>query len=260
MESNNGTNAPVEQEAEQNVSAAIITDQEGNRSDVSNNEPKAVITRQVEGDNAPEVGDAADAEADDTDEADGEGDEKEKPNSSLDLESALKEVSKLRKESAKYRVEARTLREKIEKEQKEAERAKMDEVQRLQSEREEFEKLYLDAKTNNEKLETQYALQGKVANPKSAILLLDKSKHYSEDGELNLESFFEDYPEQQPIAKSGSGQQSSKPEMVDAPKVPSGRTVRPKSLSREAIMNMSDEEYQSRREEIYQAYRDGRLN
>ena len=181
--------------------------------------------------------------------------------STLDADAAQKELSKVRKEAAKYRTKLRELETKVEGERKNQERSKMEESERLKAEKAEIEAKLNEREQALAQTLLQIELQGKVANPKAAIKLLDDN-HFDADGAIDLDAFFKDFPELKPQATKQSGGTNNVE--LDAPsnppEVPSGRNSEPRTkLTRADIAAMTPEQYKEGRQEIYRAIKEGRL-
>lgn len=75
-----------------------------------------------------------------------------------------------------------------------AERAKLDEVERVKAEKADLEKKAADAEARAIAAERRAALTGKVADASAALKLLDPEKHLDSDGNVNTEALLTDYP------------------------------------------------------------------
>lgn len=180
--------------------------------------------------------------------------------SKLDYEAALKELEKTRRESAKYRTKLRELEEKSENERKVNERAKMEETERIKAEKADIEQQLQAREKEFKQLNTQIELQGKVVNPKAAVKLLEDN-HYNADGDIDFDAFFADYPELKPQPTETRGGANVESAPTNPPDVSSGRNEKPRNkLTVAEVANMSVEQYRERRNEIFQAMREGGLN
>ena len=201
---------------------------------------------------------ALDTQAQDTEQQ--ESQQSTETKSTLDAESALKELEKTRREAAKYRTKLRDLEATVEKERTEAERAKLDESERLKAEKADVEKRLQEREQALAEASMALELQGKVSNPKAVIRLLE-DKHFDADGNPDLDVFFNDYPEFkiQATEKSG-GTDVELNAPTNPPEVSSGRNTSPRTkLTRADIAEMSAAEYAKNRTEILRAMKEGRL-
>ena len=150
-----------------------------------------------------------------------------------------RERTKLRKE---VETELETARAEAEK------RAQMSVAERLETEKKELEAKLAEAEQRTKQADLKEQLLGKVSNVKAAMKLLDDS-HRTEEGAVDLERFFADYPEQKPAEASPS----------PALNIPGARSTKEQPLSKEQIGEMTAEEFAKRRDEIYAALREGRV-
>lgn len=119
-------------------------------------------------------------------------------------------VEKLRAENAKRRKEAQTLKEQLEEKDKAAERAKLDEVERMKAEKADLEEKLTQAQQQSQRAEWKASLAGKVANADAALKLLDEERHVDDDGNILVDKLLEDYdflaPKQEgPTPTTGAG-------------------------------------------------------
>lgn len=77
---------------------------------------------------------------------------------------------------------------------KAAERAKLDEVERVKAEKADIEKRAQEAEARAVAAERRAALTGKVADPAAALKLIDAEQHLTEDGNVNVDALLESYP------------------------------------------------------------------
>ena len=103
-------------------------------------------------------------------------------------------VEKLRKENASYRTKAKEAQEAAEKAKTDAERAKLDDIERLKAEKADAEKRAAEIEARAIAAERRAALTGKVADPQAALKLLDESEHLGDDGSVNVDKLLESYP------------------------------------------------------------------
>ena len=75
-----------------------------------------------------------------------------------------------------------------------AERAKLDEVERLQAEKADADKRIADLEAAKTAAERRASLTGKVADPEAALKLLDESVHLTEDGSIDTDALLKSYP------------------------------------------------------------------
>lgn len=118
-------------------------------------------------------------------------------------------VEKLRAENARYRTRAKEAQEAAEAAKIAAERAKLDEVERLKAELADRDKAIEEAQAARLNAERQAALTGKVADATAALKLLDPDKHLTDDGLVDTDALLADYPflapNKPPSTVSGSG-------------------------------------------------------
>lgn len=81
-----------------------------------------------------------------------------------------------------------------------AERAKLDEVERVKAEKVDLEKKAAEAEARAVAAERRAALTGQVADAAAALKLLDEAKHLNEDGTVNATALLADYPFLKPPA------------------------------------------------------------
>ena len=164
------------------------------------------------------------------------------------MEKAVKE--RLERERKKLQSEWEAEQKKV------AERAKMDEQQRLAAEKADLEEALNTERTQLQTLRQELAIRDalgtKVRSVTKALKLFDPEVHMA-DGEVLVEKFLEDYPEEAP------GQETGETTPPSGAKIPSPRSGTPSPLSREEIANMSAEEYEKRRDEITKALAEGRI-
>lgn len=103
-------------------------------------------------------------------------------------------VEKLRKENATYRTKAKAAEEAAAKARLDAERQKLDEVERLKAEKADADKRVAELEAKATAAERRAALTGKVADPTAALKLLDPEQHLTEDGSVNVDALLETYP------------------------------------------------------------------
>ena len=103
-------------------------------------------------------------------------------------------VEKLRKENATYRNKAKAAQEAAEKAKTDAERSKLDEVERLKAEKADADKRLADLEQKATAAERRAALTGKVADPVAALKLLDPEAHLDGDGNVNTDALLKSYP------------------------------------------------------------------
>src|SRR5690554_6065961 len=103
-------------------------------------------------------------------------------------------VEKLRKENATYRTKAKAAEEAAEKARLDAERQKLDEVERLKAEKADAEKRAAEIEARAIAAERRATLTGKVADPTAALKLLDEETHLDAEGNINLDALLKDYP------------------------------------------------------------------
>ncbi len=121
----------------------------------------------------------------------------------LSPEDMAKELAKVRKEAASYRTRAKELQDAAEKAKTEAERSKLDEVERLKAEKADAEKAVAEAKADAARARQLAALTGKVADAEAALKLLDPDKHLDAKGAVKLDDFLTTYPFLKPAATPG---------------------------------------------------------
>ena len=85
---------------------------------------------------------------------------------------------------------------------KAAERAKLDESERLKAELEDARKRASEIEERAVNAERRAALTGKVADPIAALKLLDADKHLTEEGDVNPDALLADYPFLKPTPRS----------------------------------------------------------
>jgi hypothetical protein len=112
----------------------------------------------------------------------------------LTLDEAVAALKAANNEAAKYRIKAREAREATEKAKQEAERAKLDDLERVQLEKADLEKQLEAERDKAQRALRKSELVGKAADADAALRLLDADKHINEDGSINQEAFFTDYP------------------------------------------------------------------
>jgi len=179
--------------------------------------------------------------------------------STLDGEAAIKELEKVRKEAAKYRTKLRDLEAQSAEREKEAARAKLDETERLKAEKQDIADQLTKRENEFKQLNTQLSLQGKVTNPKAAVKLLEDN-HYTADGDVDLDAFFEDYPEQKPRPTAERGGADVETAATNPPDVSSARNEQPRTkITRAEVAKMTAAQYQERRAEILEAMKSGKL-
>jgi len=100
-------------------------------------------------------------------------------------------VEKLRKESATYRTKLRQLEEAAEQAKKEAERAKMDDLQKLQAELEDARKAAQEKDQLLRRERDARALTGRVVDVDAALRLLDDD--FRNDDGVDVDAFLEKY-------------------------------------------------------------------
>lgn len=146
-------------------------------------------------------------------------------------------VEKLRKENATYRTKAKNAEEAAEKAKTNAERAKLDEVERLKAEKADVDKKLAEIEARAVAAERRAALTGKVADPAAALKLLDPDKHLDGDA-VNVEALLADYPFLAPAKEPGVN-------------IPGARTARQSTLTHEDIARMTPEQVNERWTEIH---------
>lgn len=92
-------------------------------------------------------------------------------------------VEKLRKENATYRTKAKEAAELAERVKLEAERAKLDEVERLKAEKADAEKAAETAKAEAARARHLIALAGKVVDPEDALAIAERAGLVTDDGD-----------------------------------------------------------------------------
>ena len=104
-------------------------------------------------------------------------------------------VEKLRKENASYRQKAKKAEEAAEAARLSAEREKLDEVERLKAEKADAEKRAAEIEARAVAAERKAALtKAKVVDEDAALKLLDPERHLTDDGSVNADALFADYP------------------------------------------------------------------
>lgn len=102
-------------------------------------------------------------------------------------------VTKLREENARYRTRAKEAQEAAEKARLDAERQKLDEVERLKAEKADAEKKAAEIEARAVAAERKAALTGKVADPVAALKLLEDT-HLDDEGNVLVDKLLEAYP------------------------------------------------------------------
>ena len=107
---------------------------------------------------------------------------------------ALAALEAARKEAASYRTKLKAAQDATTAAQTAAERAKLDEIERIKAERADAESKAAAAEARATAAERRATLTGKVADPTAALKLLDEAKHVNEDGTVDPEKLLADYP------------------------------------------------------------------
>jgi len=92
-------------------------------------------------------------------------------------------VEKLRKENATYRTKAKEAAELAERVKLEAERAKLDEVERLKAEKADAEKAAQEARAEAARARHLMTLAGKVVDPEDALAIAERAGLVTDDGD-----------------------------------------------------------------------------
>lgn len=147
-------------------------------------------------------------------------------------------VERLRKENANYRTKAKQAEEAAAKAKIDAERQKLDEVERLKAEKADSDKRLAEIETRAVNAERKAALTGRVADPTAALKLLDPDKHLT-DGEVNVDALLATYPFLAP-APAGVN-------------IPGARTSKTAALTAEDIARMTPEQINERWQDVQAA-------
>lgn len=133
-------------------------------------------------------------------------------------------VEKLRKENASYRTKAKQLEEAAEKARVEAERSKLDEVERLKAEKSDAEKAAAEARAEALRTRHLVALAGKVAgDPEDALLIAERAGLVTDEG-VDVEALLKAKPYLAPTTPGSAP--------IDAPRGRAGRTYSDEDLKR----------------------------
>lgn len=170
-------------------------------------------------------------------------------------------VRDLRSEAAARRVEANTLKEKVDT----YEREKLTDLEKLQAD---IRKLNEDVLPEKDKtirqLQVQVAAaQSGVVDPDAVVQLLDWSKV---DGGMSINDAINDLLESKPYLKATAQTTPlptpttpTTPPSTTAPGAPGTPTTQAQSFTQQQIANMSEGEYEANREAIFAALTSGRL-
>lgn len=133
-------------------------------------------------------------------------------------------VKKLRKENASYRTKAKQLEEAAEKARVEAERSKLDEVERLKAEKADAEKAAAEARAEALRTRHLVALAGKVAgDPEDALLIAERAGLVTDEG-VDVDALLKAKPFLAPTTPGSAP--------IDAPRGRAGRTYSDEELKR----------------------------
>ena len=196
--------------------------------------PQEAVNAEVETEELEEVSEEVESEE--------EGlEEDAEPRTKLDGEAARREVDRLRKESAKYRTRLNAYKAEMAEKEKAAERAKLSEIERVKAEKEDLAKEFDALKRQLHQSNLKTKLAGRVVDPDTALLLLEKhgDEFFDADGEPDVDFFLQEYPYMAQVqAASQSGE--AKPKVpAEAPRLPSARNERPPSIKREDLVELA---------------------
>lgn len=120
-------------------------------------------------------------------------------------------VEQLRRENAKYRVEAKKQAEEAERIKREAERAEMEEAERLKAELQDAKEALEKERSTNTTLQRRQELAGKVIDVDAALKLLDPDAHVKPDGTIDLDAFYDQHPFMRPQGQGKSAVPAGNP-------------------------------------------------
>lgn len=150
-------------------------------------------------------------------------------------------VEKLRKENATYRTKAKQAQEAAEKARIEAERQKLDEVERLKAEKADAEKAAQEARAEAARARHLIALAGKVVDPEDALAIAERAGLVTEDG-VDVEALLKAKPYLAPPTQAGVT-------------IPGARNAKRPALTLEDINKMTPEQVNERWDDIQALYK-----
>lgn len=150
-------------------------------------------------------------------------------------------VEKLRKENATYRTKAKEASEAAERIKLEAERAKLDEVERLKAEKADAEKAALEARAEAARARHLMTLAGKVVDPEDALALAERAGLVTEDG-VDVDALLKAKPYLAPPTQAGVT-------------IPGARNAKRPALTLEDINKMTPEQVNERWDDIQALYK-----
>jgi hypothetical protein len=147
-------------------------------------------------------------------------------------------VEKLRKENATYRTKAKEAAEKADKARTEAERAKLDEVERLKVERADALKEAEAARAEAKRTRHLITLAGKVTDPEDALLIAERAGLVTDDG-VDLDALLKAKPYLAPPQPGVN--------------IPGARTSKTAALTPEDVQRMTPDQINERWAEVQTA-------
>lgn len=141
-------------------------------------------------------------------------------------------VEKLRKENASWRKKYQESEEAKTAAAKEAERAKMDDLQKLQAELEDTRKLATERESLLKRERDARALTAQVVDVDAALKLID-DEHRNDDGSINLDAFLDKYA-------------FLKPASAEAPAEPPRRTPPANATKVDAATPLTAEDFRNK--------------
>lgn len=165
--------------------------------------------------------------------------------STLTLEAAQKELERARKEAARYRTQLREREEADAKAAEEKRQAELTAEERAREAEAKAQEAIAAADARVQAAERKAALTGKVADATAALKLLDPEAHLNEDGTVNTEALLESYPFLAVTTPAPAGK---------TPAPGAGGTA-PKPTTIADLENLTPEEFEKRRAEIYAGLR-----
>lgn len=153
-------------------------------------------------------------------------------------------VEKLRKENAAYRTRAKEASEAAERIKLEAERAKLDEVERLKAEKADAEKAAQEARAEAARARHLMTLAGKVVDPEDALAIAERAGLVTDDG-VNVDELLKAKPYLAPPQAHGVN-------------IPGARNAKKPTLTLEDINKMKPHEINERWDEVQAALKGAR--
>lgn len=164
--------------------------------------------------------------------------------STLPPEGLQKELERARKEAASYREKLRAKEAAEEAAAEAARRKSLTAEQRAAEAEQKAEQAIKDAAERVAQAERRAALTGVVADANAALKLLDPEAHLNEDGTVNTEALLASFP----FLAVTTAQAGKTP-------APGAGGTAPKPVTTADLGNLTPEEFEKRRAEIYAALR-----